>query len=440
MKYQIFLKDCAMNKKILLMIFSFIFIFLISGCSDSTTTTLSLVTSSDSLTSETTTVLSNVSVVENDDLVGDPSYIKWEGRYEYKGDEEIKQVALYHTATGFTVDFYGTELKVSFIHTCTSELSGTNIYYNFSLDDETIPNPIDGRTFYLEDDKTDYEVTIISGLTLGHHTIKCLKMDEAKDAYTSIYRFKTDGYFYERDKDADNSHLKFMFICASGGSGFGSLGYTTSSSVSIERTRANSSSLHAFNYLAARMYDADTMFIASSGWGLVFDRSRSIKDVFDYTGVTVENNVEGAKKTALWDHTSYIPDVIIFNIGGNDTTKSSFILNEYKAGVIEIVEKLHTLYPNAVMLWTRTKGSNCGTYAMNALRNSGIYGEGYIKEVVIPQVGDDGTYGASSHNSFLTHITTASKISQALEEYFNLKPTRENVNFDDFKNIIQVVS
>lgn len=127
------------------------------------------------------------------------------------------------------------------------------------------------------------------------------------------------------------------------------------------RTTANSSSLHSFNYLTARMFGADVQYVATSGWGVLYPRS--ISAVMDYTGITVSNSVEGAKQTALWDYDSWVPDVILFNIGGNDTVSSGFEQEPYQQEAVKMVENLHAHYPDAKMIWTHT-GSNAGKLAL----------------------------------------------------------------------------
>lgn len=358
-------------------------------------------------------------------------YIKWQGRYEYKQatQSDKAQVALYFAATGFTVDFYGTYLKVNFLH------SGTNIYYNFALDDEVLPNTKVERRFVLPDEELDKTVTLVSGLNQGHHTITCLKMDEPRDAYTAVTSFETDGGFYERNTAQDNQKTKFMFVCASGGSGFGALSYSETNS-NVDRTRKNSSCLHSFNYLTARMFDADVQYVAQAGWGVSIP-NHSVYQVLDYCGITTENTVNAAKKTALWDYNKYVPDVIIFNIGGNDTKQSSFNLNTYKADVVAMVQKLHEKYPNAKMLWTHT-GSKAGNYSKDALRTSGILGAGYLEMVTIPSVGEDGSYGAAEHFSFKSHITSANILANTIQTRFGLNKVRENVVFNDYLGFIEM--
>lgn len=383
---------------------------------------------------------SQYSEISGDKLVNGDSLVKWEGRYEYLSDvsETVtgasgSAVMLYNTATGFTVNFTGTTLKVTFIH------SASDIYYNFALDDETLPNPAAGRRFYLPDGEKVSEVTLVKDLPYGEHKITCLKTDEAADAYTAVSAFSTDGKFMYRNTAEDADTLKFMFVCASGGSGHGSLYYSKEATKSrVGRTRKNSSSLHAFNYLVARMYDADVQFVAQSGWGVKYPKS--MYDVLDYTGITPANSVAGAKETAKWDWSSYIPDIIILNIGGNDTTASAFEEKTYRETCVAMVKAIHENYPNAVIIWTHT-GSKAGTYASEAFRaDEEITAGGYLHDCIIPQKGYGnsgwGTYGANDHNSFKTHIDTAEVLASYLKKlgYF---PVRENVSFDEQKSFLE---
>lgn len=384
--------------------------------------------------------ISELSEVKGETLVAKKPLVKWNGRYEYVKESSAKidgtvggAVMLYNTATGFTVTFKGTSLTVTFLH------SASDIYYNFAVDDETLPNPAAGKRFYLPDGETVSRVTLVSGLKDGEHTVTCLKTDEAADAYTAVSAFETDGKFAYRNVAEDNDTLKFMFVCASGGSGHGSLYYSeTATAGRVGRTRKNSSSLHSFNYLTARMFDADVQFVAQSGWGVRYPKS--MYEVLDYSGITPGNTVSEAKTTALWDRTNYIPDVIILNIGGNDTTASGFEKEIYQQYCGLTVKKLHENYPNATIIWTHT-GSKAGTYAAQAFAADAELSEAdFLHECVIPQKGygvtGRGTYGANDHNSIKTHIDTAAVLSAYLKK-LGYYPVRENVTFESQKSFLE---
>ncbi len=363
------------------------------------------------------------------DLATEP-YIKWEGRYAFSqaDGENLAKVTIYHSATGFTVDFTGTELYVDFESAVSGESKNRQPYFNVAVDGEILPTVSPERTFKLTGGSE--RICIVRGLSKGRHTVKCLKMSEPYDAVVSITAFETDGSFHKRDVNNDLGSLRFMFVCASGGSGHGALG------TSGGRTTANSSALHSFNYLVARMFGADVQYVGNSGWGVSFPINKSVYDVLDYTGITTSNNVNGAKSTPLWDHTKWIPDVIIFNIGGNDTPNNNFNLSTYNQEVVGMVNKLHALYPNAYMVWTHTN-SNAGNYAMGALTDAGIVANGYLSEAIIPKVGDDGTVGANNHNSLQTHITTAQIIADLLCNKWGFMTIEQNISYDDYISIIK---
>ena len=375
---------------------------------------------------------SGVKLIQGADLVSQTKpMVKWEGRYAYfEADEESPaRVTQYHSATGFTIDFTGTELYVEFDSTVSGSNANREPYFNVAVDGEILPTVRQDRTFKLTGGVE--RVLVVGGLTNGRHTVKCLKMSEPYDATVSVLSFETDGMFIERNAFDDEGSLRFMFVCASGGSGHGALGKQGQG-----RNTANSSALHSFNYLTARMFGADVQYVGNSGWGVSFPSGKSVYDVLDYTGITTSNNVSGAKTTPTWNHAQWIPDVIIFNIGGNDTTQNNFNLSTYNQEVVAMVEKLHTLYPNAYMVWTHTN-SKAGNYAMGALTDAGVVGAGYLKEVIIPQVGDDGTVGANNHNSLYTHISTAQIIADALKSNWGFSAIEQNIVYEDYQGQIK---
>lgn len=360
-----------------------------------------------------------------------PPYVKWEGRYEEKAEE----TALLFTASGFTVSFSGTRLEAVFNH------EGSDIYYNVGLDGESLPNP--GRVFCLKAGEKTSSI-VIEGLEEGMHTATMLKMSEPADGYVALAGLSTDGRFIERDRENDAGRLRFMFVCASGGSGYGSLAYTENPSVTPKRTTANSSSLHAFCYLTARLFKADVQFVAQSGWTVSIP-DKAIADVMEQSGITASSDVQGALSTAPWDLQSWVPDLIIFNIGGNDTVSSLFDRPAYQGKVVEMVEKLHQAYPDAYMVWTHTN-SNAGTYAITALSDAGFLRQGWLKEVVIPKVGylkpsgeADNPWvseGAGNHNSLATHIATADILANALETW-GFARACENITLSSQRELLQ---
>jgi hypothetical protein len=128
--------------------------------------------------------------------------------------------------------------------------------------------------------------------------------------------------------------------------------------------------------------------------------------------------------------------VIIFNIGGNDTTADGFEKATYQKEVVQLVKRLHELYPKAYMIWTHTN-SNAGKYAVSALTDAGIMKESYIQVAIIPKVGADGTVGANNHNSIATHIATADILKDILVQTWGFTPVCGNISIEEYTHILE---
>ena len=89
-------------------IINILFVSLLVSCSNNVTNSnTNNISSSNSI--QINDGLSNINVISGSLLNNEDSLVKWNGRYEFKiGDKNTPTVMfLYHTATGFTIDFYG---------------------------------------------------------------------------------------------------------------------------------------------------------------------------------------------------------------------------------------------------------------------------------------------------------------------------------------------
>ena len=106
------------------------------------------------------------------ELLGtNPSYVKWEGRYDFteaEGSSPAK-LNLYHTASGFTVTFVGTALYVEFEASVAGESKNHYPYYNVAVDGEVLPTALPERTFYLTGGQQ--RVAVVENLPHGEHTV-----------------------------------------------------------------------------------------------------------------------------------------------------------------------------------------------------------------------------------------------------------------------------
>lgn len=369
-------------------------------------------------TSEIVEPTDRTNILSENNLINE-DYIHTYGRKYY--DASKNGVTYYYTATGFEVNFYGSELKATF--TIQGAGTGSKCFYSVFLDGADLK---EDTVFMLEDDgkNTKFEITLCTGLSTGNHTIKVLKRNEAKDCNTTLYGLKTDGYFRYQEK---KSRFKIECLGGSGITGYGSLGREGET-----RTMKGSSSLHAFGYLTARMFDADFQFVSRSGWGLKWGYENSnLAQGYEDNG----QNPDGTLPGLNYDH-SFIPDAVLVNIGGNDFT--SYVNSaedqdtakyEFRRAVLKFVTTIHTYAPNAEIYWIHTSSSN-GTEAEKALAN--YQKKKQVNIVIMPKVGSDGDpQGASSHNSVYTHVRAAEIIATSIEQHNHVKRTKDNITWSD---------
>ncbi|MDE6612975.1 MAG: hypothetical protein K2K28_00260, partial [Clostridia bacterium] len=284
-----------------------------------------------------------VNVISGEKLNGS-SLVYWIGRTEYSAQD--KAVYLYYTATGFTVKFTGTRLDVSFKADNTSS-SKNRPYFVAMCDGQTAQQ---GSAFCLTAE--NQTVTVADNLKNGTHTVTVQKRSEPENSLTAITGIKTDGEFKTPPK---HTGLKFQILGGSGISGHGCLG-----SPNEGWTTENSSSLHGFGYLAAQKFGAETQFVSNSGMGLVwgYRNVAPLTQAYEAKGLIAEYNGNGSTKAVkahgVWNHASWMPDVVIINIGGNDWnshisgltgTARTEAENEFKDAVVLLLDRIHGLYP-----------------------------------------------------------------------------------------------
>lgn len=353
-----------------------------------------------------------VSAIDGEKLK-DEGCVRWIGRTEYSEG----QVYCYYTATGFTVTFRGTELKVTFNATNTQSAKNRP-YFIASVDSEIAP---EGKSFSLTG-QTQI-VTVAENLSDGTHTVTVLKRSEPENSLTSVSKIETDGEFKKPPK---HTGLKFQILGGSGISGHGCLG-----GAGEGWTTANSSSLNGFGYLAAKAFGAETQFVSNSGMGLLWSYRgvENLSAAYEATGLIAEydnnGNTKSVKATGKWNHASWKPDVVIVNIGGNDWNSHISLLSgsaritaetQFKDAVKDLLTRIHTQYPEAKVAWTcNSVRSGNGALANEAV--GALEFKSAIKLVAI----DDAKDGADNHASAATQAANAKTVADAITSSFGFE-------------------
>lgn len=242
----------------------------------------------------------------------DESYVNFYGRTYY--DNVKKSVMFPYGAAGFEVKFYGTALYANMSAVINGAYSP---WVQVLVDGETVPED-DLQANKINLTKTaDNEVTLISGLNEGVHTVKVLKrsayargatiMDEA-----GLKSFKTNngGYIMSPDKKPE---LKIDLYGDSISCAYGNLAETYNEG---GMTSKNTNALLGYHYLAAQALNAQINIQAHSGWGVYVFTDGTVQTSYGQWYNRFQYLKYGSSKE--WDFNRYKADVVVINLGTND--------------------------------------------------------------------------------------------------------------------------
>lgn len=345
------------------------------------------------------------------------SLIRWMGRNYY--DELNQRNYFYFTASGFEVAFYGTSLTATFFST-NYNVVGKQAYLVAFVDGDD--SPTHGTTFILNEQNK--EITLVSGLEYGYHTVKVLKRSEASDSDTALSNLSTDGYFTNAPLGKD---FKIQFIAASSSTGYGNLG-----SLSVPKSTDNSDGLQAFAFLTSYMLDADVSIFSASGWGATrgwntggaVSQTQTIPEAFQYIAINSSNTVftSGGK----WDMSNYVPDVIVVNLGTNDFNANNYSSLSEELQKVQsdlfidtytyFLRVLNNSYPDAIIIVAyglMGEQNVLGGFTLQVIANANeAIGSSVVYPFIMEAAGSGGNpYGSNYHPNVQTSINVAEDLS-----------------------------
>lgn len=275
-------------------------------------------------------------------------YIKWFGRTYYDKKENITYFNF--SASGFEVSFYGTKVSATIIATNTDNINNKP-YLSVLVDDET---NID-KAIVIELNKPKQNIVLIDGLKKGNHKIKVYKRSECEVSHTGIQSIETDGTFLPITKERK---LKIEIYGDSLTCGYQVEGkkYDEEFSTKYEN------SLKSYGFYASNELNAELSLICAGGFPIYkseYTKDYNIKtipDMFDMADFDTNTTLKSYK---VWDHTNFIPDIVVINLGANDGSsyvncktddeKNNFICN-FKEKYIHFVDKINNTYNNVPII------------------------------------------------------------------------------------------
>jgi len=120
----------------------------------------------------------------------------------------------------------------------------------------------------------------------------------------------------------------------------------------------------SYGFLLAKYFNAQVDIVAYGGKGLVRDwrgtNTQMLKDMAAEGSVSNPKEIPCAPDfferalpddpSSKWDHSRYVPDLVIICIGQNDYSQMSLPISEYVESYIKFVDRIHEVYPKAPIL------------------------------------------------------------------------------------------
>ena len=284
-----------------------------------------------SLTYDEVTFEKDIFITQKENLIQkfyrNSTYLKFHGRNEFN----IGSVSMDDEAAGFETTFYGTNL--------TCEMEGWYASYYGPTMFSVI---IDGSDDYNSNcfkftSASSSEYTLAKGLEEGFHTVKVLKRTEAGATFATMTSLATDGYFVKAET---KDKLKLEAYGDSITAGYGNM----RSSTQADGTNSDiQNTLMTYECVASRLLDADINVMARSGIGL----GVAANIVGDYNMNTRYEYMTPLSDTK-WNMHNYVPDVVIINLGTNDSWSGKFDRKTFVSAYTTLVKNLISYYGDDV--------------------------------------------------------------------------------------------
>lgn len=371
---------------------------LATGCSDGAVT--------ENASSETT--LSEKSFLPSDE------YVKKIGRtYE----EENGTLWLAHSASGIEFTFTGTKASVSLAGDVNASLpSGKDGYARYAY-------YIDGkRAGEGMMDEAARVVEIYSSDSEKETTVKFLKISECANSTLAITGI--DAESIGNIAPTEDKQLKIEFIGDSITCGYGVDDEDRNNHFKTDTEDATK----AYAYKTAELLDADYSLVSYSGHGIIsgysgdgkIQSAQTVPPLYEKVGRSYSNSAGFNLKQFDWDFNTFVPDIIVVNLGTND---NSYVKNDeekkeaYVQGYVDFLGQIRRCNPDAQIVCTLgIMGAELYPSVEEAVKRY-TESSGDSKVTAMPfevQSPDDG-YAADWHPTEATHTKAAERLAEYLK-------------------------
>lgn len=340
-------------------------------------------------------------------------HIQYIGRFD---DSDPDSLVFSYSGTSIRTSFNGGRIDALFTELGEGDEKTSN-YFNVIIDGG------EPSLLKLEPSKTVY--TLATDLAEGKHSIELFKRTESQVGNVAFRGFQIKRHA-TLERPAPLPQKKMLFIGNSITCGYGNEISTTDPG-NYHFTSKNENNYLAWGAITARKLNAQYHCVAYSGRGLMQNntgtRDTLIPDFFD--------QVLPGNESLQWDHSKYIPDIVVINAGTNDffaeSINSNFTVSEeaFVAAYINFIADIRSKYKNASIIcalgvmmsdyyppegkhWTRIQ-----EYVQKAV--DAFTSKGDDKVFLLKMNPQSAPYGEDWHPTVATHQKMAASLTEFID-------------------------
>ncbi|MCI1245612.1 MAG: GDSL-type esterase/lipase family protein [Bacilli bacterium] len=264
-------------------------------------------------------------------------------------DEEKKAYMFTFSASGFEVRFLGSRLSADFVADCCGQKDG-RAYLAIVVDGGSFAG---AKAVGLDKEKAPY--LLCGGLPYGVHRVRVYKRTEASCSFTGLQSLTTDGSFRSI---SPQKRLKIEFYGDSITAGNGSEGLPGDD---VYETRTENP-LIGYAGLVSEALDADFSIVAIGGFALYrspWNAQERIKDIPTMFDMADFRWGMGPLEKVGWDNSSFLPDIVVINLGTNDDqlirsesdpSKRETLKKGFKAAFKKFLDRVFAAYGDPLVI------------------------------------------------------------------------------------------
>jgi len=283
---------------------------------------------------------------ETTDFLPDSSHVKALGRTLFFDD----QLILGYSSTGAEFNINAKRLDITITGDSNAKMTVDNgsaariaVFVNGERKlDEMILSPTQSFTVF-----DDAQPTV--GL------VRILKISEASSSIAAISKITTDKQGTISPTAA--SPLKIEFIGDSITCGYG----VDDPDRNHHFKTSTEDNTKTYAYKTAQNLNADYSMVSVSGWGIISGYSGNgakqagsqLPKYYDRLAVSWTNINGVDPKAVRWDFSSFVPNIVVINLGTNDATYTkgdNTKIEEYKEAYIEFIKDIRSKNPGATII------------------------------------------------------------------------------------------